>query len=261
MVTDADSSDLHLGFTTDDNDHRVGDNYAVKLHYAATAFTGSINGEFLPSSPAIRDWQYNAGLLQHAIVPLSRWVNSRADQLDWRPKVMAGIEREIRDAIRSFSDTDHASQSLTKGADSFRRIVGGLQLWKSKLDSPKPGLEQLREVQAPDTNPLMTRDSIKAIQDLYFKELRLAVDLDGDDVKALTTKCMASRRLYLVAYFVCCVLPELWEERQFQDFCDLHQRLINEMVGPSHYRQSIYRRLQLAHGSALLNPAFSAALT
>lgn len=239
------------------------DKYVAKLFKTAQQYSNSLRGEFAPSPEAVKDWRKNLDLLHKTITPLNSAIDKlasspEADSPDWRLGLLNEINISMGDAIFQMMPRHDVSstETLSQGASSLRRAVAGLQIWinhsgflgKSKLSVPSATL-------ANETDSF-DEGKLKAFLEKCFHEMSdLAREKsNSQETNILTRKCMASRKLYLVGYFICCVRPSLWGSHEQEEFKNLHLQMVANMAGPNHYRASVKRRLDLAQESEILFP-------
>lgn len=250
-----DSSDLPTDARSDQL--KITDSYAFKLLETATAYSQSLNAEFAPSADSVADWQHSIMLLEQSVSPLTRWINQLSQQggpnLEWRPALLNEIESAIQASVRSFHvHGKKPSEGLSNGATSLRRAVEGLRIWQECSHT-----EQVeRDIVLPVGHELLKISKVRWLLDDSFCKLQNVVQLDlcDSDNAGRISQCMASRKLYIVGYFVSCVCPDLWTGEQYTNFVSLHEELLKNMNGASHFRASIRARLYRASISPILNP-------
>ncbi|MEO9594528.1 hypothetical protein [Rhodopirellula bahusiensis] len=239
-----------------------GEHYVVTMLGMSTAYAQALDSEFLPSVESVIDWRHSITFLQQALLPLSRVIDQAATENRdatelWEANRLAKVKRELAKAFRLLGGVGDSVDELQAGSDALGNVVNEFVVWKR--DASAAFLS--REVGPPIDHPLLNADKVTRIREIYFEKLKDVIPREGVTTKQseLKDQCMASRKMYLVAFFVACVQPQCWGTDEFDRFDQLHGRLLGVMRGPSHYRASVRARRELVDHNRLLNPCLAKA--
>ena len=234
--------------------------YILKFAGMTAAYAQSIGSEFLPAEDTLVDWQRNLSLLRQALGPLEMVVDRAAShdapaEATWQGGVYRTVSAAIVEAVARLGQRENPNDALGQSRDAVRRASAEMNGWVRRLeiryDDHAPKV-QTRSRQ-------LAEDQVKVIREVYFDRFNQSIPTSGPttDDEILKRQCMESRKLYLVAYFVACIHPQLWDDAQYRRFKERHEVLLSRMHGPTHYRSSVRSRLQTASISLMLNPGLS----
>ncbi len=233
------------------------DDYAFCVWQTVDAFASSLHSEFDPNEDAVTDWRHSLTLLRSCVSPLVMWADlaARTDvsSLGNRAYLAWRIDRSVQNASKILLQPERTpSQRLGDAGVALWGTVEALRIWTEYSSESE---DSFRRVSPPIKTPMIALMKPKSLLQKYFHNLRELANCRyaAADNRNLTKQCMASRKLYIVSYAISCVCPEEWTMRGYKEFRSLHELLLGNIPGGSHYRSSIRTRMLKAEESRVLN--------
>jgi hypothetical protein len=227
--------------------------FVFRLGVLTDVFLHSLRSEFFLSRDTLVDWRDSLSLLRDGLVPIELVLERRQGGSSQFESELAAVVEQYRRSIWAAigqlgQELGDARAIINSTLFHVGEAVSCLRNWYAKL--PKP----LADLDARDGDPVTfpTAQGVESVLDRFFDKLESLVSgnqsgptyssalLDSGNLDV--RRCMASRKLFLVAHYAAAMHPQVWTAERRERFASLHEELTKLVCPGSRFFRSIEDR-------------------